>query len=366
MRVTHIAPTLFGEDGLYGGGERYPLELARALATRVSCRLVGFGPRPGRFVDPTGLEIVVLRAIARLKDHPAHPVATGLAGAISDSEVIHTHHMRSFPSRISAVLGTARRQRRVVTDHGLGGGGWWGVLPNLFDAFLGVSEYSINTLGVPRSKARVIYGGADTKRFRPSRDITRSGVLFVGRLTPHKGIDTLLDALPTGVHLTLIGTAGHDKRWPERAYPLRLHTLAGGKDVSFLPHVDDADLADHYRRAQVFVLPSVHHTCYRTFVAISELLSLSALEAMASGTPVICSRIGGLPEIVREGETGFLVEPGNATVLRARIEELTHDPELAARMGRAGRALVSEKFTWDHCAERCLQAYAELRDGAPA
>jgi hypothetical protein len=83
--------------------------------------------------------------------------------------VIHTHHLRSTPSRIAALTGRLRGRRLVVTDHGFGGGGWCGLLPRLFDRFLTVSRYSAETLGAPPSATRVIYGSADPGRYRPDR-----------------------------------------------------------------------------------------------------------------------------------------------------------------------------------------------------
>jgi glycosyltransferase involved in cell wall biosynthesis len=248
----------------------------------------------------------------------------------------------------------------VVTDHGLGGGGWFGVLPRLFDRFLTVSQYSADMLRAPRGRTRVIYGGADPERFSPPRDDQRVGVLFVGRFTPHKGVDQLIRALPEGAKLTLVGSEGHDAHKPESDYPQHLYELAAGRSVSFAKNVNELELPVLYRRARVFVLPSVHETCYGRHVEISELLGLSVLEAMASGTPVICSRIGGLPEIVTDGVTGFLVEPGNIEELRERINMLLTDNALADQMGRAARQSILESFTWDKCAERCLDSYAEL------
>ena len=122
----------------------------------------------------------------------------------------------------------------------------------------------------------------------------------------------------------------------------------------------DADLPALHRRAAVLALPSVERTCYGRAIRVSELLGLVVLEAMASGTPVVCSRLGGLPEIVRDGETGFLVEPGDIDELRARLAELLGDPALAARLGRNARELALARFTWRACAERCLAAYADL------
>jgi glycosyltransferase involved in cell wall biosynthesis len=206
----------------------------------------------------------------------------------------------------------------------------------------------------------VIYGGADPLRFAPDASIHRAGVLFVGRITPHKGIDRLIAALPPGVQLGIAGTSGHDTDLPEREYPQLLRRMAANRQVSFLGPVTDDLLATLYRRASVLVLPSVQRTCYGRYIAVSELLGLVVLEAMASGTPVVCSSIGGLPEVVRHGDTGFLVEPGNVAELRERLTEILRNPRLAARMGRCARELVLERFTWQACADRCLKAYAEL------
>jgi len=104
----------------------------------------------------------------------------------------------------------------------------------------------------------------------------------------------------------------------------------------------------------------VKRDCYGRQFPIAELLGLSVLEAMASGTPVVASRLDALPEVVRDGETGFLVTPGDVEELRDRLTLLLADPGLAARMGSRAREVVAEFFTWDACAQRCLAAYAEL------
>src|SRR4051812_43404056 len=117
MRVIHVAPTTFGADGLFGGGERYPLELARALARDVECELVSFGRRPNCRLDASGLRLRTLRPLAFLHGHPAHPIAPGLLAALAGADVIHTHHMRSTPSRLAVLAARARRQHTVVTDH---------------------------------------------------------------------------------------------------------------------------------------------------------------------------------------------------------------------------------------------------------
>lgn len=363
MRILHVAPTAFGEGGLFGGGERYPLELARALNALdgVECELVTFGDRARR--EQVGaVPVRVLRSVGRLHGHPAHPIAPGLVTALRGADVVHTHHLRSAPSRIAAVVGTAHRRAMAVTDHGLGGGDWWGVLPALFHRFLTVSEYSAQVLRAPTDRTRVVYGGADTDRFAPGSE-QRSGVLFVGRLTPHKGVDRLIRAMPSRARLTIAGTPGHDPDPPERDYPEHLHRLAAGRDVEFVTAPADDALARLYRRAAVLAVPSVHVTCYGVTVAVSELLGLTAIEAMASGTPVVASRVGGLAEVVVDGESGFLVEPGDVDALRDRLELLVREPLLARRLGDNARSLVLERFTWEACARRCLRAYREIVTG---
>lgn len=360
MKVVHVAPTPFGREGLFGGGERYPLELARALAAEVDCELVTFGPRPHVAVDPGGLRVRVLRALTYLPPHPAHPVAPSLPAALHGADVVHTHHLRSMPSRLAAVTARLSGQRLTVTDHGLKGGDWAGLLPRLFDRFLMVSRHSAQVLGTPPARTTVIYGGADPRRFRPDGSKERNGVLFVGRLTPHKGVDVLIRALPTGTELICAGTLGHDPRPPENGYGELLRRLATGRPVTFAGEVCDQQLPLLYRRAQVVVLPSVQVTCYGRHIEISELLGLSVLEAMASGTPVVCSRLGGLPEVVRDGETGFLVTPGDVRELHDRVATLLGDRRLAARMGGLGRELMLDRFTWQACAARCLRVYQDL------
>jgi glycosyltransferase involved in cell wall biosynthesis len=360
MRVIHVAPSAFGPDGLYGGGERYPLELAQALAAEVDCELVTFGRRPGRWRTDGGLRVRVLRPLTWLHGHPAQPVAPLLPAALTGADVVHAHHFRSLPTRMAAVTARVLRAGTAVTDHGLLGRAWGGLVHELFDRFLTVSRFSARVLGAPPERTRVIYGGADTRRFAPVPGADRDGVLYVGRLTPHKGVDRLLRALPAGAGLRVAGSAGHDPDLPERDYPALLRRLAQGRDVGFLGPVPDAALPDLYRRAAVLALPSVDRTCYGRPVPVSELLGLVALEAMASGTPVVASRIGGLAEVVVDGETGFLVPPGDTEALGDRLARLVSDRRLAARLGANARELVLQRFTWRACAERCLAAYEAL------
>ena len=260
--------------------------------------------------------------------------------------------MAALPAKVSGA-------RLAVTDHGLTGGDWFGLLPRLFDRFLTVSQYSADLLGSPPARTDVVYGGADEQRFHPGTE-RRDGVLFVGRLTPHKGVDRLIAALPDGARLTIAGTGGHDRHPPERDYPDHLRRLAAGKDVRFAGAVPDDELPGLLRSAAVVAMPSVHRSCYGADVEIAELLGLTAIEAMASGTPVVASAVGGLNEVVVDGTTGYLVEPGEVGPMRDRLARLLDDPAHARRLGEAARRRVLERFTWDACAERCVRAYEAM------
>ncbi len=332
----------------------------------VGCELLTFGRRAEHRDDDTGLRITVIEPWTQLGGHPAHPIAPAMLPALRRADVIHAHHLRATPSRVAALAAAALGRPFVVTDHGLGGGDWWGLLPRLVDRLLAVSSFSAAQLAVAPARTRVVYGGADVERFAPGPDGERSGVLFVGRLTPHKGIDRLIEALPPHATLTIAGSAGHDPDPPERDYPDHLRTLAAGRDVRFLGRVDDAKLPALYRRAAVVVLPSVHVTCYGRRIATSELLGLSLLEAMASGAAVVASRVGGVPEIIVDGDTGLLVEPGDVRGLRAVLDALLCDPARARAMGHRARRRVLERFTWEACARRCVATYREVSGGRVA
>jgi glycosyltransferase involved in cell wall biosynthesis len=347
--------------GILGGGERYPLELTRALARAgADCELITFGRAPAAWRDASGLRVRVLRARGYLGGHLAHPLAPALIPTLRRADLVHVHHMHSAPGLIAALTARLRGQRTAVTDHGLTGNDWGGRVQALYDRFLLVSAYSAQMVRAPAARTALLYGGADAERYAPPADEPRDGVLFVGRLTPHKGVDRLLRALPAGARLTIAGSEGHDPRLPERDYPRLLRRLAEGRDVRFVVPAPDAELPALYRRARVFVLPSVHRTVYGRAIRISELLGLSLLEAMASGTPVVASALGGVPEIVEDGVTGYLVPPGDVDALRDRLAYLLDHPDAAAALGAAARARVLDRYTWDACAARCLAGYSSL------
>jgi glycosyltransferase involved in cell wall biosynthesis len=343
----------FGEDGLFGGGERYPLELARAMARRVETRLVTFGPRARRFrIDR--LEVSVLPMRMRWQGDEINPLSERLPYELARTRVIHAHHYKSIVTNLCLVVGRALGKRVYCTD--LGGSARHYAdqlrLSRLVNGFLAISEFSARCFPSMQRRASVIHGGVDVDRFHPIDGVRERSVVFVGRILPHKGIDVLIRAVDETIPVHVYG------RPYDPTYLAALARLARGKAVHFHFEATDDEVLAAYRRASVAVLPSVPSTPYGPSSPSAELLGLVLLEAMACGTPVIGSRLGGIPEVVVEGVTGHLVEPGSVAELRERLEAvLGADPASWRRMSAAAAERVRGEFTWDRVAERCLAAY---------
>ena len=145
----------------------------------------------------------------------------------------------------------------------------------------------------------------------------------------------------------------------ESGEPLTLRMV-----VRFHHDCDDRMLLDAYRRALCVVLPSVYKTPDGQETKVPELLGQTLLEAMACGTPVICTRVASMPEIVDDGRTGFIVEGGDRCALGDRLRWLREHPSEAAAMGSAGRIKVLERFQWTQVVQRCLDAYSSVTSNA--
>ncbi|HEX2093815.1 MAG TPA: glycosyltransferase family 4 protein, partial [Longimicrobiaceae bacterium] len=167
-----------------------------------------------------------------------------------------------------------------------------------------------------------------------------------------KGIPPLIESIGPTTPLRIVG------RPYDPGYLEELRSAAVGKDVRFILDADDAELERQYRSAAVVLQPSLPVNPGPRDT--SELLGLVTLEGMAHGKPVIVTRTGSLPELVVEGETGFVVPPGDRAALRARIETLLGDETLGRRMGEAARLHVERNFTWEQVARRGMALYREL------
>ncbi|MFI1507033.1 glycogen synthase [Streptomyces sp. NPDC020597] len=214
-------------------------------------------------------------------------------------------------------------------------------------------------------RVHVVHNGIDTALYRPDRgtdalsriglDPDRPFVLFVGRITRQKGVPHLLRAvrdIDPAAQVVLCAGAP-DTPEIEREFRDLFTELRGSRDgvhwiPKMLPRPEVIQLLTH---AAVFVCPSVY-----------EPLGIVNLEAMACGTPVVASRVGGIPEVVEDGVTGSLVtvDEDFEANLASALDKILGDPAAAARMGEAGRARAVGEFGWDAVARRTVRLYQEI------
>ncbi len=184
-------------------------------------------------------------------------------------------------------------------------------------------------------------------------------ILFVGRIEPLKGVDTLLEAMSClqmkesrPVHLAIIGgdpAASPEEMNAEMARLKNLCEVLGlDQSVVFLGVRDQDKLSYYYSAAEVVVMPS-HY----------ESFGMVALEAMACGTPVIASEVGGLAYLVRDGETGFTIPAEEPETLCEKLSWLLNDDELHAKMS-AQAAAYAQDYAWEKIARQILEVYVGL------
>jgi glycosyltransferase involved in cell wall biosynthesis len=358
-KIAYLTPLYFDEKSCLGGGERYPLNLAIGVvhAARGECwvELISYGDTAFQKPLSPGVTLRVLQAANRPRN-PLDVVSWELPAAISDADLVHFHSIYARSSELGLLLARQQHKPICVTDHGgrsstLGQN--LGIL-ELADRIIAYSEFGASFYRT-ETPIEIIRGGVDAGLFTPpvpGARPTRDRVLYVGRLLPHKGIDILIDALPPELPLTICGRPYH----PE--YHRLLKEKAAGKNVAFVTDATDATIVDLYRRAWVNVLPSVYRDCYGTTHAAPELMGFTLLEAMACGTPALCSRVGALPEYIHEGETGFVFDTPEQ--LTAQLRLLAGDPALADRMGERARRVVERDYDLKVAGRKMLEAYRTL------
>jgi alpha-maltose-1-phosphate synthase len=389
---------------VYGGAGVHVEYLARELSRLVDARVHCFGePRPSPLVAGTYGAWEVLAGDAPHLTALRH-MSTDLAivAGVEGCDVVHSHtwyanlagHLAKLCHGIPHVMTThSLEPLRPWKAEQLGGGYALSrfcerTAVEAADAVIAVSaEMRRDVLScypaVDEQRVRVIHNGIDTAEYRPNRgtqvlerlgiDPQTTSVVFVGRITRQKGVPHLLDAaehLTPGTQLVLLAGAPDT---PEIGREVADHVEAlrarGNLRIVWVPEMlPRPDVIQVLSHATVFVCPSIY-----------EPFGLVNVEAMACEAAVVASAVGGIPEIVVEGETGHLVafEPGDdafgsprdpegfARNLADRVNGLLADPDRAARYGAAGRERVLEHFSWPAIAEQTAALYGELLQAAP-
>lgn len=205
--------------------------------------------------------------------------------------------------------------------------------------------------GVPESKVRVIWYGFDTARYSRVQRLQQEDKIrftFLGYLGRHKGLHTLVEALGliqdrSQISLSIVGEGELDGFLRSEVQKHHLQST-----VNFLGKVDNAQIERVLEKTDVIVLPSIW----------PENQPVSIMEAMCIGIPVIASRMGGIPEMVEDGKSGYLFEAGNPRDLASKIQAFVDSPQLIPLFGKRARALIGDR-TLETQVSRLAHLYTE-------
>jgi glycosyltransferase involved in cell wall biosynthesis len=288
-----------------------------------------------------------------------------LARLVRQVDIVHAHSSKAgFLGRLAARL-RGRAGRCVFTPHGWSFWAVSGAERRLYlsleraaarwcSRIVAVSAYERDDglrhgVGVP-AQYRVIHNGVELRRFAAPPRPVPGRVLMVGRFAPPKRPDLAIRAFAR------VAGAGEGRElWLAGDGPQRgaLQRLAGelGLDgrVRFLGTRDD--IPELLQEASCLVLPSDYEAC-----------PVTALEGSAAGVPVVASRVAGVPEVVSDGATGLLAEPGSVESLASCLAVLLDDAEAARRLGEEGRRAAERQFSRERMVEQVVGLYRELLD----
>jgi glycosyltransferase involved in cell wall biosynthesis len=296
-------------------------------------------------------------------------------------DVVHAH-AGNPPAPIAAYWYAKKKKKPfVVTYHGDEHWNWGGFIKRMSvyfynkylldkilsyaDVIISPSEYFIDesrVLGEYRDKIIVIPNGINIDEFCISYSkkncreklglpLNDEILLFLGGLDPHKGPDVLLKAMPKilksipDAKLVFVGSGGMREELERLC-----KRLAVEESVKFAGFVEEHLKPFYYRAADVFCLPSVMK---------HEIFGIVNLEAMVCDVPIVASKIGGVPDVVKDGENGLLVPPRDSEALADAIVYLLENEDIRKRMGKNGRKKV-EGYSWERIAEETEKVYEGL------
>lgn len=364
-RVLIVPASEVARKRTVGGGERYAMELARALSVRTPTTHALFDTTPGEDRDGS----LTLRTFGVHHTDSSRflfPATGATWQEISGYDIVH---VLCFPTPLSEAIVLrnvlrrccGRRQKMVLTDVGGGaatlGGKFNRLHPRLnlhrmAHGLAHLSDYAGRFFSDWSHPAVTLFGGVNPQLLGNQAGDPAGYALYVGRLLRHKGVLEAIQAVPATTPFHVVG------RPYDPAYFEELKSAAQGKQVRFITDADDAELARQYAGASVVLQVSLPSTDGGPDK--SELLGLVALEGMAGGKPVIVTRTTSLPELVVDGETGFIVPPRDLGALGAKMALLVGNPDLSRRLGRQAREHVQRRFTWDKTADVALDFYRRL------
>lgn len=219
----------------------------------------------------------------------------------------------------------------------------WRKSYNDVDCFIAPSHFllELTSKRIPSSKIKMLRNGIDVTEYRPNYN-DDGYVLYFGRLTKEKGIETLLkahDESSNCLPLKVVGTGPAEKQL-QRLFPR----------TEFLGFKNGKTLNDLISNAAFVVVPSEWY----------ENCSMVVLEAMALGKPIIGSDIGGIPEQIEDGTSGFLFEMGNVRQLAQKMRILSDNPNMRSAMGKAAREKLERKYSLQSHCEDLLSIYQKL------
>jgi glycosyltransferase involved in cell wall biosynthesis len=358
-----------------GGCEQHVLALLGQLdPSRYELWLGYFVERPDSarpMVDDfraLGVRTVDLRGRAQLD-----PAATLRLARLLRRERFDLVHSHSLRAELAATLGVrllgCRRPKLVRTIHNTDEfylrppaawlARWSGArLDSAVAISDAVAQHVVQYGGLPPERVSRIYYGLDLQPYAgvapladgAGRQASGPTIGMIARLAPQKGHPVLLAALPRvlerlpGLRLQIVG---HEHLTTVAELRAEAERLGVGRAVEFLGFRDD--LPTLLANWRLLVLPSLW-----------EGFGLVLLEAMAAGRPVVASRVGPIGEVVLDGETGLLVEPGRPAALAAALLEVLEQPGLAARLGAAGRRRAAEQFSLERMVAQTEALYARL------
>lgn len=288
--------------------------------------------------------------------HDNQTLGYGLLGDLGAPLVTTIHHPVTVDRRLDLEAADSRVRRLSVRR-------WYAFtrmqkrvarrLPSVLTVSASSRQEIVDDLGVRPERVQVVHIGADTDLWSPDPSVAEVPGRIVTTSSadvPLKGLVHLVEALAKvrtgnpGAHLVVVGKRAEDG---PVAQAIERHGLTDA--VEFVKGISDAELVDLVRGAQISCVPSLY-----------EGFSLPAAEAMATGTPLVATTGGAIPEVTGpDGEACLAVPPGDADALATALSRLLGDAELRARLGAAGRARVLANFTWARAAAGTAELYRQ-------